>query len=118
MRTPGEPVAAQPETAYKTLPIDPRQHSRATPGRDGWGALVAYEFGAHASPGPLVPANVVAAALSAADAHTDVLGGLLDGSALGTWAFSEPGKSLDPSDFEIRADGNELVLSGVKRPVE
>lgn len=81
-------------------------------------SLIAYEFGAHASPGPLVPASIVAAALSAADAHADVLAGLLDGSALGTWCFSEQGSSLTVSEHEIRVDGDELVVNGVKRPVE
>ena len=37
--------------------------------------LVAHEFGAHAAPGPLVSANLVAAALSRAGAHAEVLGG-------------------------------------------
>src|ERR687889_85546 len=35
--------------------------------------LVAHEFGRHAAPGPLVPANVAAAALSATGTHLDVL---------------------------------------------
>ena len=47
--------------------------------------LVAHEFGRHAAPGPLVPVNVVAAALSDADTTgdrwTDVLAGLLSGDA-------------------------------------
>src|SRR5579872_6842272 len=41
--------------------------------------LVAYEFGRHAAPGPLVPANIVAAGLSATGSHRDVLSQLLSG---------------------------------------
>src|SRR5579864_790152 len=44
-------------------------------------SVIAYEFGRHAAPGPLVPTNVVAAALSASgnDAHVAVIGDLLSG---------------------------------------
>src|SRR6266480_2815938 len=55
-------------------------------------ALVAYEFGRHAAPGPLVPSNVVAAALSAAgtDAHAGLIGDFLSGGSIASWAFGEP----------------------------
>ena len=42
-------------------------------------SLVAYEFGRHAAPGPLVATNVVAATLSAHGAAPDVLADLLSG---------------------------------------
>jgi alkylation response protein AidB-like acyl-CoA dehydrogenase len=81
--------------------------------------LVAYEIGAHASPGPFVPVNVVAAALSRTASHTDVLAGLLEGSAVATWCFSEAtGSGIDAGTFEIAVDGSELILNGLKRPVE
>lgn len=81
--------------------------------------IVAHEFGRHAAPGPLVPTNVVAGALSAADTHAEVLAGLLDGSSVASWCLSEPAShgGLDVA-FDIRVDGDELVLNGVKRPVE
>jgi alkylation response protein AidB-like acyl-CoA dehydrogenase len=80
--------------------------------------LVAHEFGAHAAPGPLLVTNVVAAALSAdVGAHVAVLEGLLSGDTIATWALEE-GKGLGAIDLEIREDGGELVLDGVKRPVE
>ncbi|WP_280434878.1 acyl-CoA dehydrogenase [Nocardia carnea] len=79
--------------------------------------LIAYEFGRHAAPGPLVPANIVAAALSRSGSHPEVLGELLSGESLATWCHAEPpprrGVGLD-----IRVDGDELVLNGRKQPVE
>lgn len=82
--------------------------------------LIAHEVGAHAAPGPLTVSNVVAAALSAADSHPEVLAGILDGSVIATWCFAEgpPNDGLDDGILEIRADGSELVVSGEKRPVE
>lgn len=80
--------------------------------------LVAHEFGAHAAPGPLAPVNIVASTLSAAASHEDVLATLLNGTAIATWCLGEPGNSLTDGAFEIRVDGDELVLDGVKRPVE
>jgi alkylation response protein AidB-like acyl-CoA dehydrogenase len=84
--------------------------------------LVAHEFGRHAAPGPLLPANVVAAALSAAggDAHADLLTGLVAGTSIATWCLAEgpPHDRLGDVLLSIRVDGDELVLDGVKRPVE
>jgi alkylation response protein AidB-like acyl-CoA dehydrogenase len=81
--------------------------------------IVAHEVGAHAAPGPLVPVNVVAGALSRAGGHADVLAGLLDGSAIATWALSErAARELVPTGVQIVREGDELVVRGVKRPVE
>jgi alkylation response protein AidB-like acyl-CoA dehydrogenase len=60
-------------------------------------AVVAYEFGRHAAPGPLIPTNVVAAALSAAGGHP-LLADVLAGNAIVAWASE--------------------VVDGVARPVE
>ncbi len=82
--------------------------------------LFAFEFGKRAAPGPLVPVNVVASALDASGAHPDVLDALLAGTSVAAWAVLEP----EPSDvfalpaLEIRADGDEVVVSGTKRPIE
>jgi alkylation response protein AidB-like acyl-CoA dehydrogenase len=85
-------------------------------------AVIAHEFGAHAAPGPLLPTNVVAGALSSqgGDQHDDVLAGLLDGSGVATWAHGErrPHDHLSEIALTIRPDGDDLVLDGVKRPVE
>ena len=83
--------------------------------------LIAGEFGRHAAPGPLLPVNLVAAALSwsGPDAHGDVLAGLLDGTGIASWCYEEHlvGYPGEPA-LEIRIDGDELVLTGSKRPVE
>src|SRR3954469_20610386 len=39
--------------------------------------IVAHEFGAHAAPGPLIATSLVAASLSEAGSHSDVLAGML-----------------------------------------
>jgi alkylation response protein AidB-like acyl-CoA dehydrogenase len=82
--------------------------------------LIAHEFGRSAAPGPLVPTNVVAAALSDCDSHLDVLADLVAGTSIATWCLSEPAPRdhLGDLEFEIRVDGSDVVLDGVKRPVE
>ena len=55
-------------------------------------ALVAYQFGMHAAPGPLMGTNVVAAALSrwgTAEQQAGPLAELLSGDAVGAWALAE-----------------------------
>ena len=52
--------------------------------------LVAFEFGRHAAPGPLVSANAVAAALNDTGAHPEVLAQLLSGAAIASWCYGEP----------------------------
>jgi alkylation response protein AidB-like acyl-CoA dehydrogenase len=85
-------------------------------------SLLAYEFGRRAAPGPFLATNVVAAALDArrTDAQTGVLEGLLTGEVIATWCDREPPPhdELGAVTLEIRAEGQELVLNGVKRPVE
>ena len=82
-------------------------------------ALVAHEIGAHAAPGPLVPVNVVAGALSRAGGHADVLAGLLDGSATAAWCLTEQAaRTIVPTGLEIQPSGDGFVVRGVKRPVE
>jgi alkylation response protein AidB-like acyl-CoA dehydrogenase len=84
--------------------------------------LVAHEFGRHAAPGPLASTNVAAAALSAAgsDAHTAVLDALLSGASTATWCLGEPRPNdrLGTVALDVRVEGDEVVLNGVKRPVE
>ncbi len=83
--------------------------------------LVAYEFGRHGAPGPLVPTNIVAAALGTAggEAQASVLADLLSGASIATWCYEEPGRRpLGEVSLDIRVDGDHIVLDGVKRPVE
>jgi len=84
-------------------------------------SVIAHEFGRHAAPGPLVTANLVADALTrAGDAHAEVLGDLLAGTVIGSWCSAEPvpNDRLGAITLEIRVDGGDVVLDGVKRPVE
>lgn len=83
-------------------------------------SLIAHEFGIAAAPGPLLPVAVVAGALSAAGAHADLLDELLAGTAVATWAFAEapPHHGLGTVETTIRHEGDDLVVDGVKRPVE
>jgi len=82
--------------------------------------LVAYEFGRHAAPGPLVATNVVASALSAHGSHPGVLAGLVDGSEIATWPIPAFGPRLGEwrTGVELRRDGDGVVLRGSVRPVE
>lgn len=84
--------------------------------------LVAYEMGRRAAPGPLIATSVVASALSDAgsDAHAPLLARLVAGEAIATWCFTEPRPHdrLGAIALEIRRDGGDVVVNGVKRPVE
>jgi alkylation response protein AidB-like acyl-CoA dehydrogenase len=83
-------------------------------------SLVAYEFGRHAAPGPLLSTNIVAGALSAHDAQTDVIADLLAGTGIAAWCAPEL-RSFHGSwapTVEIRRDGAEVVVLGKVSPVE
>src|SRR5258706_8072197 len=84
-------------------------------------ALIAYEFGRHAAPGPLVDCNVVASALSGqpGDLQRAVLGELIAGKTiaavcLGAAQWQMPGEAT----VAIRRDGDDLVVDGAVKPVE
>lgn len=83
-------------------------------------SLVAYEIGQHAAPGPLASTNAFTLALSGARGHEALIGALMDGSSIGAWCFSEraPNDGVDTFALEIAVSGDDLVLNGVKRPVE
>lgn len=81
--------------------------------------LVAHEFGVHAAPGPLLPTNVVASALARHDPHHHLIPGLLSGDAVASWALTEPVPSrFGDVALQVRTDGGDVVLDGVKAPVE
>lgn len=89
--------------------------------------LIAHEFGRNAAPGPLLPTNLVAAALSWSETEsnaaeskaTEILPGLLDGTEIATWCYEEhPGRRLADIELEVNVDGQEVVINGSKRPVE
>jgi alkylation response protein AidB-like acyl-CoA dehydrogenase len=85
--------------------------------------LLAHEFGRHAAPGPMLPCNLVAGALSATPSEPGIalLDGLLRGTAVAGWCFAEghvAGHLPGGLTTEIHIDGAEAVVEGVKRPVE
>jgi alkylation response protein AidB-like acyl-CoA dehydrogenase len=85
--------------------------------------LVAYEFGHHAAPGPLLGTNVVAAALGAQDgpgaaAHAEVLNGLLSGDVIAAWCAPVVAPAGWHPTVEAEVQGSEVVVSGEARIVE
>jgi alkylation response protein AidB-like acyl-CoA dehydrogenase len=86
-------------------------------------ALVAEELGRACAPGPFLPVNLVAAALSAAGSaaqQDDVLVGLLAGTSIASWAFAEPGDRWNAAGIAATAevDADAIVLDGHKAYVE
>jgi alkylation response protein AidB-like acyl-CoA dehydrogenase len=85
-------------------------------------AVIAEESGRHVAPGPLVPANVVAAALGANPGNDldEVLAGVLDGSLAPAWAIAEGRGTFSPRDVRTSAvrSGEGYVLNGTKGFVE
>lgn len=84
-------------------------------------ALIAYEFGRHAAPGPLVDCNVVASALTGqpGDLQRAALGEVMAGAVvaaccLGAAPWQKPGEA----GIRIRRDGDDVVIDGAVRPVE
>jgi alkylation response protein AidB-like acyl-CoA dehydrogenase len=85
--------------------------------------LVAYEFGRHAAPGPLVSSNVVVAALSRHGDNgiaADHLPALLSGDSVASWCAPHIDGVHDGwwTGVRIELDGDELVVEGEARPVE
>jgi len=85
--------------------------------------LLAYEFGAHAAPGPLLPANVVGAALGrwgSTEQQAGPLGSILSGDSVAAWALFEPSPFDGIGQVELTAttNGGSVVLNGTKSPVE
>lgn len=111
------------QLGWTSLLVD-EEHGGGSLSGDGLAdlTLVADEFGRHAAPGPLVPTSVVAGALSefSADRQGDLLAGMLAGTSIASWCHLEPrpNDGLDGLALEIRVDGPDVVLNGVKRPVE
>ena len=86
-------------------------------------ALLAFAFGRHAAPGPLVSSNIVAGALSSGGTEAqraEVLPGLLSGEIVGTWCYGEPRPHDRLGEVTVSAtvSGDTVSISGVKRPVE
>jgi len=85
-------------------------------------SLVAYEFGRHAAPGPLLGTNVVAWTLGARGAasgdQAEVLRGLLSGDVIATWCAPLVRPEGWQATVEARRDGDAVVLRGEAPYVE
>jgi alkylation response protein AidB-like acyl-CoA dehydrogenase len=85
-------------------------------------AIVAAERGRTVSPGPLVPVNVVVAALAGSGdgAHDERLANLVAGDEVAAWALADSGLRWDGRDpsTTVAVDGDSVVVSGRKRHVE
>jgi alkylation response protein AidB-like acyl-CoA dehydrogenase len=86
-------------------------------------ALVAFEFGRYAAPGPLTTANVVTAAVArsgTAEQKADLLPGLMSGARIGSWAYAEPRpfERLGAVGLQAARRDGQYVLHGHKAPVE
>lgn len=86
-------------------------------------ALVAFEFGRYAAPGPLTTANVVTAAVArsgTAQQKAELLPGLMTGDRIGSWAYAEPRpfERLGAVGVRARLSGGQYLLTGAKAPVE
>ncbi len=85
--------------------------------------IIAEQFGRLAAPGPFLAVNVVAAALAEAtnaSAHAELIGRLLTGEAIGTWACCGTDRGWDPvaAAIEAVADGDGYRLTGIHDRVE
>jgi alkylation response protein AidB-like acyl-CoA dehydrogenase len=85
--------------------------------------IVAEEIGRLVAPGPFLPVNLVASALASAgsdEQQAAVLPGLLDGTTIAAWAFSEPNGQWDTAAIATTAiaDHTGVVLDGAKAYVE
>ncbi|MCB2078138.1 MAG: acyl-CoA dehydrogenase family protein [Novosphingobium sp.] len=84
-------------------------------------AMIAYEFGRHAAPGPLVDCNLVVSALSgqAGELQATALGEILTGQAIASACLgAAPWQGPGAQSVTIRKDGDDVVVSGSVKPVE
>jgi alkylation response protein AidB-like acyl-CoA dehydrogenase len=110
------------EMGWTSLLVDEEQGGGSVSGRGPVDlALIAYEFGRHAAPGPLVDCNVVASALSgqAGDLHRAVLADLIGGTRIAASCLgAAPWQDPDEATIRIRRDGGDVLIDGAVRPVE
>jgi alkylation response protein AidB-like acyl-CoA dehydrogenase len=84
--------------------------------------LVAEEMGRMVSPGPLMPVNVVAQALSRSgtdEQRSQVLPGLLDGASTAAWCWGAPAAGIDTGGaIQVTPTTDGFVLAGASGPTE
>lgn len=82
-------------------------------------SVIAYEFGRHSAPGPLVDCNVVAGALSDAGGHAQALEAIMTGGAIASVCLgAAPWQQSGEATISISREGGDLVINGSVRPVE
>ncbi len=84
-------------------------------------AMIAYEFGKAAAPGPLVDCNVAVSALSgqAGDLQQAALGELLTGQAIASVCMgAAPWLAANEASVTITQDGTDLLIEGKVKPAE
>lgn len=84
-------------------------------------AMLAYEFGRHAAPGPLVDCNIVACALSKCpgDLQDAALAEIMSGEAIASSCLGAmPWHLPSEATVSIRKDGDGFVIDGTVKPVE
>ncbi len=84
-------------------------------------ALIAYEFGKHAAPGPLTDCNVAVAALSgqAGEAQSAALAEILTGQSIASTCLgAAPWQMPGEASVTISRDGDDIVINGVVKPAE
>jgi alkylation response protein AidB-like acyl-CoA dehydrogenase len=81
-------------------------------------AILAEVQGRHAQPGPLIPMNLVAAAIAGQavpELRAEVLGGVVAGATVATYAFvDDRGNDDGGAGVAVRAVGDELVVDGTR----
>jgi len=86
-------------------------------------AMLAEITGANVAPGPLLPTNLVAAALARSGTsaqRADLLPPIAAGDTVATWCLADAMGGWDPDDVTMVAEphGDDFVLNGRKAPVE
>jgi alkylation response protein AidB-like acyl-CoA dehydrogenase len=111
------------ELGWTSLLVDERAGGGSLSGRPvADAAIVAEELGRALGPGPFLPVNVVATALSSSGGagHATILTSLVNGDAIATWALGEPASRWEAAGISTTAEihGDDIVVTGTKRYVE
>ncbi|MEX5636108.1 acyl-CoA dehydrogenase family protein [Parafrankia sp. FMc2] len=106
-----------------TTPLVPEHAGGGSVSGNGLADLlaVAFQFGRHAAPGPLIGTNVVAAALGrwgSARLHGGPLAELLDGGATAAWGHSPRTGRRAGAQVRAERSGDRFVLDGTVPCVE